>query len=395
MTSLNHRTIAAAIAVAAALQLGLMKVVSAQNASGNEDWCPDKRFENMNATASYSVPGFSPPGENDVNGDSTWTFSTGAVAYDGNTTQRVWINTSPAIQVDSDSLPYQGCVLALFSLTKEAPAGKDQDNKDDGDCKSYLGEECVAAILKNSNAVAQNFSTQVDEDSQNFKKGSPSYFSFPFAQCSDFPIRAIPDECGDASQIYSTAGELHSLYTEENPPSPVYQTLEIIFQTPLNSLDLQSLQRTSATTQKSTPMKLSPKKTGLSNPPLVPIWAEGKTARQQPPPSSQSIPPQPQTPRAMMPITALTINGSIAFCPCLSPYGPKIPRKGGVILDLFACGRKLSNKKIQREGARPPLRRNLRRLRTLRPRRNLRLRRPRSPVRASEVLGIVERLHLA
>ena len=207
MTSLNHRTIAAAIAVAAGLQLGLMRVVSAQN---EDDWCPDKRFENMNATASYSVPGFSPPGEKDVNGDSTWTFSTGTVAYDGNTTQRVWINTSPAIQVDSDSLSYQGCVLALYSLTREAPAGKDQDDKDDGDCKSYLGEECVEAILKNSNDIARNFSTQVDEDLQRFKRGSPLNFSFPFAQCSDFPARAIAEECGDAAQIYSSVGELHT-----------------------------------------------------------------------------------------------------------------------------------------------------------------------------------------
>lgn len=188
-----HRITAAAIV---AVQLGVMRtVVSAQQNNDKHEGCFDPRFDNLNATTSYSVPGFAPPGNVSSSSDSTWTFSTGAVNYGGNTTQRFWVNTSPAIEVDSDSLSYQGCFLAFLSLNKEVPAGEQQDK--DGDCTSALGEKCVAAILKNANEIGRNLSADVDEDSKRYNRRPGIDISFSLAQCSDFIIRSIPTECGE------------------------------------------------------------------------------------------------------------------------------------------------------------------------------------------------------
>lgn len=184
MTSFSR--LVAGIAAAATVQLGVLRVVSAQSNDPNDNsWCFDSRFDNLNATASYSVPGFKPPGDSSK---STWTFSTGAVTYDGNTTQRLWINTSPAIQVDSDNLPYQGCIIALLSLV--AKPGE----KNNGDCTSSLGKECVAALLEQTNEKTKVFpllNTQEAYRNRSEATGvSPSSF-----QCG-FLSSVLPTECG-------------------------------------------------------------------------------------------------------------------------------------------------------------------------------------------------------
>ena len=203
MISFNR--LVAAIAATAALQLGVTRVVSAQN---GDSGCFDNRFDNLNATASYSVPGFTPP-DNASSPNSTWTFSTGVVTYDGNTTQRLWINTSPAIQIDSDELPYQGCVVILFGLAAES-RGKGQDN--DGDCKSFLGQECVASLLKITNEIAKNLSANADEDFQRYNnKFNGSNISFEFVQCGDF-ISNIPSECA-----YDSTDNLETRKWERTP----------------------------------------------------------------------------------------------------------------------------------------------------------------------------------
>lgn len=189
------------LAAIAAVQLGV-RVVSAQK---NDSLCIDSRFENLNATASYTVPGFAPPGDSSSK-DGTWTFSTGAVNYGGNTTQRLWVNTSPEVKVGSDSLPYQGCVLGFFNLATDASKG-DQDKK--GDCKSTLGEACVTALLKNTNAIARNLSADADKDAKRYRENNDSNFSFGWQQCLTFPARAIPEECrtGNNSDLFIAAGE--------------------------------------------------------------------------------------------------------------------------------------------------------------------------------------------
>lgn len=186
MTSRNR--LVAAIAAIATLQLGVMRVVSAQNNDQNDDsGCFDSRFDNLNATASYLVPGFKAPGDNSK---STWTFSTGVVTYDGNTTQRIWINTSPAIEVDSDSLPYHGCVIALLDLA--AKPGKEND----GDCTSSLGKECVAALLKKTNEKTKILTTLADQPSPEFNKNlNGSNISLSQSQCLALGA-FLPTECG-------------------------------------------------------------------------------------------------------------------------------------------------------------------------------------------------------
>lgn len=191
MISLNR--LMAAIAATATLQLGLMRVVSAQNNTTQNDssWCFDSRFDNLNATASYSVPGFKAPGDNS---ESTWTFSTGVVTYGGNTTRRFWVNTSPAIEVDSDSLPYQGCTIELLDLV--AKPGKEND----GDCTSSLGKECVAALLKQTNAKTKIFTTLADQLSPSNKTLGGSNLAPSFAQCAGL-VTVLPTECGRTDRV--------------------------------------------------------------------------------------------------------------------------------------------------------------------------------------------------
>lgn len=175
------------VAAVAALQLGV-RIVFAQ---AKDNPCFDSRFEKPNSNASYSVPGFASPGDNS-SGDSTWTFSIAAVNHNGKPTQRLWINTSPAIQVDSSSLPYEGCMLALFELTKEAPMG----HPNDGDCKSTLGEKCVTALLNKVKLLAQNDSRNADEDSRRWYKNTRLNLSFASARCFNYGFSpGIPDEC--------------------------------------------------------------------------------------------------------------------------------------------------------------------------------------------------------
>lgn len=169
-----------------------------------ENECFDPRFDNPNATTSYSVPGFAPPGDNSSS-DSTWTFSTGAVNYGGNTTQRFWVNTSPPIEVDSDSLSYQGCIFAFLSLAKKVSVGKEQDK--DGDCTTALGEKCVAAILKNANEIGRNLSENVNEDSYRYDELREQNFALSAIQCLDFVFEPIPTECAESRfQNPSSAG---------------------------------------------------------------------------------------------------------------------------------------------------------------------------------------------
>lgn len=192
MTSLNR-----IIAAIAAVQLGV-RAVSAQK---NDSFCVDSRFEHLNASASYPFPAFRPPGDTSSN-DSTWSLSTGVVTWGGNTTQRIWIDTSPAVEVESSSLPYQGCIIALLSLTADTSEGGQNNN---GDCKSTLGEECVTAILKNTNVIARNYSEHAAEDLQMYLKSKSigSNKSFAAVQCENFPLSVIPTECGNHTTLFT------------------------------------------------------------------------------------------------------------------------------------------------------------------------------------------------
>lgn len=210
MTPYSRIVVAAITLVAAALRLGLIRVVSAQ--INNDNWCANSRFDNLDATASYSVPGFAYPGNNNASSfsvNSTWTFSTGAVNYINDykiPVQRIWVDTSPVVQVDSDSLPYQGCVLLLLSLTKKvAPEGSQDKN---GDCKSVLGEECVSSILNNVNAIAQGIPARTEEDFRQFNQSDSLNYSFEYSQCRSYFVgAAFPDLCGPDDDLYVGVGE--------------------------------------------------------------------------------------------------------------------------------------------------------------------------------------------
>lgn len=210
MTPYSRIVTAAITLVTAALQLGVTSVVSAQ--INNDNWCANSQFDNLDATASYSVPGFTYPGDNNASSisiNSTWTFSTGAVNFPNdyrNPVQRIWVDTSPVVQIDSDSLPYQGCVLFLLSLTnKVAPEGSQDKN---GDCKSVLGEECVNSILKNVTAIAQSIPARTEEDFRRFNQSDSLNYSFEYGQCRGYFVgAAFPDVCGPADDLYIGVGE--------------------------------------------------------------------------------------------------------------------------------------------------------------------------------------------
>ena len=206
------RIVAVAITlVTTVLQLGVIRIVSAQ--INNDNWCANNRFDKLDATASYSVSGFAYPGNNNASSfgiNSTWTFSTGAVNYLNDykiPVQRIWVDTSPVVQVDSDSLPYQGCVLLLLSLTnKVAPKGIQDKN---GDCKSVLGEEYVSSILKNVTAMAQSIPARTEKDFREFNQSDSDNYSFEYSQCRSYFVgAAFPDVCGPDYDLYVGVGEL-------------------------------------------------------------------------------------------------------------------------------------------------------------------------------------------
>lgn len=212
------RIVAGAITlVATTLQLGMIRAVSAQ--INNDSWCANSRFDNLDATASYSVPGFAYPENNNnasssssfSNNNSTWTFSTGAVNYINDykiPVQRIWVDTSPVVQLDSDSLPYRGCVLLLLSLTNKVAVGRKQDKN--GDCKSILGEECVSSILANVNTIAQGIPARTEKDFRQFNQSDSLNYSFEYSQCRSYFVgAAFPQVCGPVDDLYVGVGELY------------------------------------------------------------------------------------------------------------------------------------------------------------------------------------------
>ena len=92
--------------------------------------------------------------------------------------------------MDSRSLPYQGCVIALFDLTKEAPDG----GPDDGDCNFSLGKQCVTALLKQSNELAHESLNHTVERLY-YQEGHFPY-TWEHWVCSGWGPSLHVDECG-------------------------------------------------------------------------------------------------------------------------------------------------------------------------------------------------------
>ncbi|KAL8715143.1 MAG: hypothetical protein Q9220_001100 [cf. Caloplaca sp. 1 TL-2023] len=101
--------------------------------------------DTYNASASYQIPGFYPPG-NGTTPPANWTYNIATVSGSkGNYSQAIWIDTPDNTDVSSKNLPYIGCVAAFFSL----PSGTDRRGQDDnGDCTKALDQDCVQGVIK-------------------------------------------------------------------------------------------------------------------------------------------------------------------------------------------------------------------------------------------------------
>ncbi|KAL8731988.1 MAG: hypothetical protein Q9181_004125, partial [Wetmoreana brouardii] len=118
-----------------------------------EYWGPDGT--DYNASASYPIPGFYPPGTG-TNPPSNWTYNTAVSA--GQTAgyrQSIWIETSDGTDIGSKGLPYLGCVAAFFPLPHDTITGAQTDP---GDCSKTFDQQCVTDLVQNAKRDAARYS---------------------------------------------------------------------------------------------------------------------------------------------------------------------------------------------------------------------------------------------
>ncbi|KAL8695868.1 MAG: hypothetical protein Q9201_007925, partial [Fulgogasparrea decipioides] len=121
--------------------------------TSDEYWGPDGTA--YNASASYPIPGFYPPGTG-TNTPSNWTYNTAVfVGQEDGYRQTIWIETSDGTDVGSKGLPYLGCVAAFFGLPHDTIT---RGQKDTGDCTTTFDQQCVMDLVQNAKSGAAQYS---------------------------------------------------------------------------------------------------------------------------------------------------------------------------------------------------------------------------------------------
>ncbi|KAL8656886.1 MAG: hypothetical protein Q9226_002467 [Calogaya cf. arnoldii] len=109
-----------------------------------QEWQFGENGTDYNASASYQVLGFYYP----ATGPANWTYNA-AISLIGDAYQRtVWIDTPDNTDVESQVLPYRGCLSVLGTIPVE------QGQTDNGDCTATFVEACVAAMIDAANQQA-------------------------------------------------------------------------------------------------------------------------------------------------------------------------------------------------------------------------------------------------
>ena len=110
--------------------------------------------DSYNASGSYQIPGFYPPGTGPAS-PSNWTYNT-AVTVDDTAADEptFWIDTPDGMNPSSNDLPYYGCNAALLGLPYDTVL-RGQD--DTGGCLRILDEDCIRDTLENARQRALTF----------------------------------------------------------------------------------------------------------------------------------------------------------------------------------------------------------------------------------------------
>lgn len=112
-------------------------------------------LQHPNASASYKLPSFTPPGNTSLPpGD--WTWNTTVTVLNNTITQSFSIDTPTLKDVDNENIPYELCAMAFYDLPRETSL---QGQNDNGDCKSTLSQDCVDAVVQSANSTAASFTT--------------------------------------------------------------------------------------------------------------------------------------------------------------------------------------------------------------------------------------------
>ncbi|KAI4174649.1 MAG: hypothetical protein LQ348_006348 [Seirophora lacunosa] len=106
-----------------------------------------------NASGSYQVPGFAPPGTTTDAGNLTYNTAVRVSPSGDWYNQTVWIDTVDGTSIQSMDLPYVGCLTALIILPQSTVKRGQGDN---GDCTETLGDECVNAMVNQVDQSLRN-----------------------------------------------------------------------------------------------------------------------------------------------------------------------------------------------------------------------------------------------
>ncbi|KAL9001377.1 MAG: hypothetical protein Q9169_000268 [Polycauliona sp. 2 TL-2023] len=122
------------------------------NDAGCEDWY-DPVFNSdgsaFNASSSYQVTGFSPPGSTSQPQDLTYNTAV-QVNPEGDNAHAIWIELANGTDIGYNGLPYLGCLTALYELPENTVQRGQDDN---GDCTETFDQDCVDAILSQSRSL--------------------------------------------------------------------------------------------------------------------------------------------------------------------------------------------------------------------------------------------------
>ena len=115
---------------------------STSKCTGYDQYGPNG--DTYNASASYQVAGFYPPG-NGTRTPANWTYNTAILAVSNSSNlQTLWIDTLDGTDVGSKDLPYFGCMTAFFGIPQSTNKRGQDDN---GDCTKAYDQDCAKEMI--------------------------------------------------------------------------------------------------------------------------------------------------------------------------------------------------------------------------------------------------------
>ncbi|KAL8742081.1 MAG: hypothetical protein Q9190_005388 [Brigantiaea leucoxantha] len=142
----------------------------------------DQAIQHPNASASYSLPSFSPPGDTKIP-SGNWTWNTAVTVSDNQIWQSWWIDTPSLKNLDNTDIPYEVCALALDDLPRSISL---QGQDDNGNCLSTLNQGCVDALVRLANTTAAGLRSS---------SGSSSTTIDPCGNFLNQILSNTPEEC--------------------------------------------------------------------------------------------------------------------------------------------------------------------------------------------------------